>query len=493
MKLRLHLTGVALVFSIWLAAAIAAPAQTFTTLVGFDGANGGNPEAGLVQGRDGNFYGTTPLGGLRDCQNGQNDGCGTVFKITTTGALTTVHKFCTYNNRNGCVGGYFPYAELVLATDGSFYGDTSGGGRYGDGTIFKITSTGKLTTLNHFDPNGGQSPMAALLQATDGNFYGTTQGGGMSGAGTVFKITPSGTLTTLYTFCPGGPPCTDGSYLVAGLVQGTDGDFYGTTRFGGNCSIAGQGCGTIFKITPTGMLTTLYSFCSQVNCADGVWPVAGLVQGTDGNFYGTTVTTVFKITTKGMLTTLYNFCPPANCPEALGPAAPLVRATDGNFYGTTPVGGASSACNGSGCGTIFRITPAGKLTTLHSFDGTDGSAPRAALLQATNGNFYGTTSEGGAGNCNPVNCGTVFSLSVGLGPFVAFVRGSGKVGATVEILGQGLTGATGVSFNGTAANFVVHSDTYLTATVPQGATTGPVTVTTPSGTLTSNVPFRVRQ
>jgi uncharacterized repeat protein (TIGR03803 family) len=235
---------------------------------------------------------------------------------------------------------------------------------------------------------------------------------------------------------------TDGNQPF-GLVQAAGGNFYGTTEYGGsyrNYSCSENGCGTVFKITPRGTLTTLYSFCSQTNCSDGLAPSAGLVQATDGNFYGTTI-----------------------------------------------LGGANSVCpNSNGCGTVFKIAPAGELTTLHVFGGTDGQYPVAGLLQATDGNFYGTTNEGGADSV-----GTVFSLSMGFGPFVRFVRSSGQVGRKVEILGQGFTGTTGVSFNGTAANFVVHSDTYLTATVPQGATTGFVTVATPGGVLQSNVKFRV--
>jgi uncharacterized repeat protein (TIGR03803 family) len=218
---------------------------------------------------------------------------------------------------------------------------------------------------------------------------------------------------------------------------------------------------------------------------DGSSPRAGLLQAGDGNFYGTTTAggtygggTVFKITPGGTLTTLYSFCVKAGCP--VYPWAALVQGTDGNLYGTTSSGGANPD------GVIFTMTLAGKLTVLHSFDGSDGGAPYAKPIQATNGIFYGTTAEGGVSNH-----GVVYSFSMGLGPFVTFVRDSGKVGWRVEILGQGFTGTTAVSFNGTSAAFNVISDTYLTATVPDGATTGPVTVTTPKGVLKSNVPFRV--
>jgi uncharacterized repeat protein (TIGR03803 family) len=320
-----------------------------------------------------------------------------------------------------------------------------------------------------------------------------------TGCGTVFKITPGGTLTTLYTFCSqGSPDCPDGAN-PNGLIGAANGDLYGTTEFGGTGGRGGAG--TVFKITPGGTLTTLYSFCSQSKCADGALPVAGLVQGANGDFYGTTWQnganrlcgencpqilggTVFKIAPSGTLTTLYSFCDTpegSGCPDGGSPADALVRATNGDFYGTTP-----------GKGTIFKITSGGTLKTLEKFDFTDGAGPLAGLVQATNGIFYGTTQYGGA-NCAPTDgCGTVFSLSVGLGPFVETQTTSGEVRAAVNILGTNLTGATGVTFNGTPAGFTVVSSSLIATTVPAGASTGKVEVAIAgSGTLSSNAPFRV--
>jgi len=248
------------------------------------------------------------------------------------------------------------------------------------------------------------------------------------------------------------------------------------------------------------VFTTLYSFCTQTNCADGSKPVAGLVQGSDGNLYGTTYTggangsgTAFRLTAKGKLTTLYSFCSQSNCADGAEPDAPLIQATDGSLYGTTQYGG-DITCNPSyedmGCGTLFNINLHGEHATLHVFEFTDGAYPESALMQATSGKFFGTTYGGGIA-CGSPGCGTVFSLDVGLGPYVSFVRRAGKVGQTGPILGQGFTGTSGVSLNGTPASFTVVSDTEIRATVPVGGTSGFVTVDTPGGKLTSNVPFYV--
>jgi uncharacterized repeat protein (TIGR03803 family) len=456
-------------------ALLASPNTTFTpphttsfrTLISFDGTDGETPQAGLVQATNGSFYGTTSLAGANNN--------GTVFKITSGGTVSAVHSF------DG-TDGSFAQAGLVQATNGNLYGTTADGGANGYGTVFKITHAGKLTSLHSFDFEDGDGPNG-LVQATDGNLYGTTEVGGSDlvcskGCGTVFKITPAGTLTTLYKFCSQNT-CDDGAGPTAGLIQAADGNLYGTTSTGGV-----SGYGTIFKITPKGKLTTLYNFCSQAKCADGSGPASGLIQASDGNFYGTTYSggalnfgTVFKITDEGTLTTLHSF----QGFDGNGPNG-LVQANDGNFYGTTPFGAAKNY------GTIFQITPAGTLTTLHSFNGTDGGTPLAGLVQATNGNFYGTTSVGGT-----LNNGTVFRLSVGLDPFVETLPNAGKVGATVIILGNELTGATSVSFNGTAATFTVVSGSEIRATVPTGATSGPLEVVTPSHTLSSNVAFQVGQ
>jgi uncharacterized repeat protein (TIGR03803 family) len=493
------------VLTLCAATAIALPAQTVTTLFSFDYTDGSVPTGALVQATDGNLYGTTYGGGAK--------GGGTVFKITPGGAETTLYSFCS---KSGCTDGSSPsYAGLVQATNGNFYGTTTTGGANctltgGCGTVFKITPSGKLTTLHSFAgyPTDGAFPYGGLVQASNGDFYGTTQNGGASaacsvpgatGCGTVFTITPSGKLTTLHSF--GGSP-TDGAFPLAALVQATNGDFYGTTFNGGasssaDCSLIGtSGCGTVFKMTASGELTTLHSFAGYPT--DGALP-NGLVQATNRDFYGTTASggancgtggcgTVFKMTASGELTTLHSF---AGYPtDGAGPFAGLVQATNGDLYGTTNSGGDNGAPNG-GDGTVFQITPGGALTTLYSFCSqggtscTDGADPQAALVQDTNGMFYGTA-------IGVMGDGTVFSLSVGLGPFVETQTTSGEVGAVIKILGTDLTGATSVSFHGTAAVFTTVSPSLITTTVPAGATTGKVEVVTPSGTLSSNMPFRVR-
>jgi uncharacterized repeat protein (TIGR03803 family) len=480
----------ALAFAVVLVAgAIATPsalAQTFTTLHSFDKTDGTSPYAALVQATDGNLYGTLVLGGANDD--------GAAFKISTGGTLANFYTFCS---QSGCTDGTEPEAALLQVSNGNFYGAAAFGGAYDGGTVFTITPGGTLTTLYSFcaqsDCTDGQLP-GSLVQGADGNFYGTTFEGGTnfkcifgSNCGTVFKITPTGALTTLYNFCSLSN-CTDGSFPVGKLVQAIDGNFYGTTNEGGANGISSGGYGTVFKITPSGTLTTLYSFCAKSGCTDGEYPSYGLIQAANGEFYGTTqlggtdaVGTVFNISAAGKLVTLHNF----DGKDGNSPASALIQATDGNFYGTTERGGAN--CGSLGCGTIFEITSNGTLTTLHSFDGTDGEIPLGTLTQDTNGDFYGTTELGGTSSD-----GTVFSLSVGLGPFVETQTTSGKVGATVNILGTDLAGATSVTFNGTSAVFTIESKSAIAATVPAGATSGTVEVTTPFGTLKSNVPFRVQ-
>lgn len=373
----------------WAVTVIALPAQKFTTLVNFNGTNGAAPQPEfLAQGTDGNFYGTTLKGGANDI--------GTVFMMTPSGKLTVLHSFDS--------DGANPAGALVQAADRSFYGTTQSGGAYGYGTVFKITKDGTLTTLHSFNHQDGSFPNSTLVLARDGNYYGTTGFGGNltpcpgNGCGTIFKITPSGALTTLYEFCS-QTGCSDGATPFLSLAQGTDGNFYGATFGGGD----GNG-GTIFKITPQGALTTLAGFCPYYPFCDSN-PLQ-VVRGTDGNYYGMTAQggqlegTIFKITPDGIRTTLYQFCTQTGCADGSTPRGVLTLGHDGNFYGTTYHGGTSNQ------GTVFKITPAGVLTTLHSFHGWDGRYPIGGVFQAKDGTLYGTTTSGGSGGQ-----GTIYRLS----------------------------------------------------------------------------------
>jgi uncharacterized repeat protein (TIGR03803 family) len=476
-----------------------ARAQTYTVIYNFCTSDFNTCPAGdypvsLTQATDGNLYGVTTYGGDSEtttiCGNYSVFGCGTAFKITLNGALTTIHRFCT---QPLCLNGLFP-SPLIQAADGDFYGTTEAGGTHSSGTIFKIDSSGGLTTVHNFcglyTCAGGRPTTAyPLIQAADGDLYGTA--GGTSFGGIVFRLSPSGHVTTVYSFCSQAD-CADGEDPSASLIQAPNGDFFGTTSYGGS-----HGGGTVFKLSPNGQLTTLYNFCSQANCVDGSFPAQAFFQGIDGNFYGITTLgglresqcngtlgkgcgTIFKITPGGDFTSLQSF----DAADGFYPAS-LIQATDGNFYGTTFEGGTN------GGGTVFELTPAGELMTLYAFcsqpNCIDG-ARAEALIQATNGELYGASTSGGA-----VGYGTIFSIDLGLGAFVSLQTNSGAVGSKVTILGTNLIGATGVTFAGTSATFTVNSTgSAIVATVPLGAVSGAVRVITPSGILSSNKRFTIK-
>jgi uncharacterized repeat protein (TIGR03803 family) len=377
---------------------------TFETLVDFTDtgatAKGASPYAALTQGPDGNFYGTTANGGANNC--------GTVFRVTPAGDLLTL---ATLTGNGATNRGASPESALVLGADGKFYGTTFGGGTGNFGTLFRIATDGTLTTLASFTGKAGDAagamPEAALVRGTDGSFYGATFHGGASDAGTIFKLTTSGAnpvLSTLFEFS--GP--NSGAYFQAGLVHANDGNFYGTTAGNG---VFGKG--TIFKLTPAGALTTLVEFTGNGAANKGTSPYAALIQAGDGNLYGTTAAggandlgTIYKVTTSGVLTTLVELTGNGATKKGASPDAALVQGLDGKLYGTTSRGGAGDL------GTVFAVTTGGAFTTLVEFTGNGagnkGAFPYTALIQDAGGILYGTTSKGGG-----KNLGTAFSLTTG--------------------------------------------------------------------------------
>jgi uncharacterized repeat protein (TIGR03803 family) len=337
---------------------------------------------GVLQATDGNFYGTTSGGGTSNL--------GTVFMMTPAGVVTILHSFA------GGADGWNPQSGLVQGTDGDFYGTTVGDSVYnttnGPGTAFKISPTGTSYSVLH--SFGTWSPVARLIQASDGNFYGTTEygggGGPQGGAGTIFRMTPAGTVTVLHAFGrhqDGTPDPSDGGYPVAALIQATDGDFYGTTEGGALCCDALWG--TVFRVTAGGAVTILHRF----DASDGSLPFAPLIQAADGNFYGTTSGSTggpgsaFKITAGGAITILHTF-PFVGGSDGWAPREALLEATDGNLYGVT-LGGPGN----QGSGTVFRISTDGTVKTVFAFSGSVVS-PTGPLIQGTDGAFYGTSTSG---------------------------------------------------------------------------------------------------
>ena len=394
------------------------PASSYVILNPSSAAAGSvdNPAAALVQSKASpNYFFGAERGG--------------VFEMDSLGNLDVIGGIAPSG------AGVPPTASLVQATDGNFYGTAADGGPgyLQLGSIFKVAASGGISTVYYwagivFNGDQGASPRAALIQANDGYLYGTTYAGGnpascsyQSGCGTVFRLDLSGNLTVLHSFS--GP---DGALPSAPLVQGKDGNFYGTTSAGGN------GVGTIFKMDSSGTVTVLHSFYG----ADGLTPLAGLTQGSDGNFYGTASSggascptaflgacgTVFRITPAGEFAVLYTF----SGADGIEPVAPLLQASDGSLYGTT-WGGGNLTCGPNyliddypyppqpGCGEVFRIDLSGNFAVVHAFGSLDfgapfydGAAPAGGLIQANDGNLYGTTCYGGPS----VISGTVFRLAV---------------------------------------------------------------------------------
>jgi uncharacterized repeat protein (TIGR03803 family) len=422
-----------------------------------------------IQGRDGGIYGTTSGIGMTVTD-------GSIFRIAIGGKLTALHNFSGAD-------GEFPYASPTLGIDGNYYGTTVAGGSSNSGVLYKVTPSGTYSVLYEFaGGSDGAYPHASPIQASDGNLYGTTDAGN-SNSGVVYRYTlSSGAFSTIFSF---NADKSQGAQVFDPLIQGADGNLYGTAEYGG-----ANLCGTIFELSISGTLLQLYSFPGGTG---GDAP-GHLMQAADGNFYGVAGSggqttsqcgagcgTIFKLS-QGVITTLYSFSGPPN--DGANPnLGGLVEGSDGNLYGATYGGGTLKQ------GTLFQVGVTGKYKVLYSFAIKYGQNPGGGLLQHTSGKFYGTTFIGGV-----YNEGSLYSLNMGLGPFIALVRYTGRVGQPVQILGQGLTGSTVVTVNGvTATSFKVASSTYMTAIIPAGATSGPVVVTAPTGTLTSNHNLRIVQ
>ena len=438
-------------------------AQTFADLHSFDctveGCFPTYPEI-IAQGRDGNLYGATDGGGT--------SGMGTIFMLTPSGTFTTIYNFSGLDGQN-------PDGGLVLGTDGNFYGTTRFGGANNFGTVFKITPAGVLTTLHSFAGTDGSEPRPGLVQGKNGAFYGTTCG--FNPPWTSYSITSSGKFKTINS----SNDVRTATCSSAPLTLGDDGKLYGTTMAGGPTEQ-----GTVFRMTPAGKITAIF----DGDFGNGSNLVGAVTQGKDGFLYGTTSANgsggfgvVFKLSTRGKYTKLHEFgLDFAN--DGMTPFAGLVAASDGRFYGATSAGESSGNVPN---GNLFSITSGGAYNLLYAFDGTHGYDAYATPMQHTNGKIYGVAEGGGVHNW-----GVVYSMDNGAPPFVVLMTRWGRPGQTVEILGNGLTGATSVMFGSGSASFTVVSDTYVTAVVPANGVSGFVTVTTPSGTLTSSRTFHVQ-
>jgi uncharacterized repeat protein (TIGR03803 family) len=369
-----------------------AHAQTLTVLHSFVGPEGQSPMSGLIADGAGNFYGTASFGGVSGC--GTVNGGGTVFRMERDGTTTALHAF------TGVTDGCFPWSSLVRDGAGNLYGTTM------IDDLFEIDASGNFSVLHNFSGQpDGSSPAGNLVRDANDNLYGVTTSGGGSNLGTVYEMTASGEETILYSFAGGA----DGAY-PSGLFRDAAGNFYGTTVYGGpsKCDL-NFGCGTVFKLDPAGNETVLYSFGGG---PDGAYPLAGVISDAAGNLYGTTSAaeykdcaqfgcgTVFRLSPAGKLTSLHTF---RGGTDGQYPTAGLIRDAAGNLYGTTVYGG-DLKCN---CGIVFELTATGKLTILHRFTGSpDGAFPYGGLLRDSAGHLFGTTDLGGVNDE-----GTIFKLT----------------------------------------------------------------------------------
>lgn len=414
--LKTKVSTLMFIFLCSLLAATAQPAyaQTERVLYSFCSlpqcADGFGPAGGLIFDAQGNLYGTTTAGGSH-C-------CGTLFELSPAGTETVVRSFAGGLNARP--------SGLMWDAKGNLYGVTAGAGRVSRhhsyyGSVFELKKR-SFKHLYSFTQSAfatsGAVPQPGLSLDAQGNLYGTTLEGGAYGPGTVFELTPRGTESILHSFTGGA----DGGLPYDGLFQDSQGNFYGTASAGGDVSkCTGNGCGVVFKLSPDGTETVLYTFNGGL---DGATPATGVTLDSEGNLYGTTLLgggfgcfdqqgcgTVFKITPDRHETVLYSF---AGGTDGTGPRSRLLLDGQGNLYGST-TGGGGSGCSGNGCGTVFELSPSGKETVLYRFTGgADGAEPFGDLLMDTEGSLYGTTVGGGVSTtCYDVlpGCGVVFKVT----------------------------------------------------------------------------------
>jgi uncharacterized repeat protein (TIGR03803 family) len=453
------------------------------------------PQGGASLGTDGNFYSTNYDGGA--------SGCGQVFKVTPGGVVTFLHDFSG-------VDGSFPLSAPVEAPNGVFYGASfsdAEGPCYNLGVIYSVTSTGTFNALHTFTGPDGSNPEAQLAVGSDGNLYGGTQYGGTNNDGVLFRITPGGTYTVLHNLAG-----TDGNEILRGLVLASDGNLYGVTYSGGT-----GGNGVIFRLTNSGVYTVIYNISSPYSGGN-----TKLVQATDGKLYGilgegnaSQPGWIYSVTTTGTFTILHEFCQQTNCTDGINPGTPLVQSTDGKFYSFTSNGGDPSGCSGQGCGVFYSLdmglAPFAGLVSTSGKEGSkigilgqgfsSSSVVKFGGTQATTVTRSGTTfltatvpSAALTGSVTVTTGATTLTSSrtFDVTPTTtSFSPPSGPVGTLVTINGTGLTQTTKVTFNGKSASFTVVSDIEVTATVPTGATTGKIKVTTNGGSATSTTSFTV--
>ncbi|HEY3777277.1 MAG TPA: choice-of-anchor tandem repeat GloVer-containing protein [Rhizomicrobium sp.] len=419
-KVRLYVSGLAtmmvlgcLALAVLAAASMPAGAGTkkFSALYSFcsqqNCPDGAEPDTDLVADSSGNLYGAAYSGGSMNCEFG----CGVIFKLTPGGRETTLYSFCARDP--SCPDGYLPESPLILDRSGNLYGTTSAGGANDGGTVFRLTPDGKETVLYSFCRRSGcadgAGPGGGIVMDRKGNLYGATVVGGTPGGnGTVFKLSPDGKEKVLYNFCS-QDACRDGSYPLGSVIMDRDGNLYGTTYQGG----ANSGNGTVYKVSPTGTETVLYSFCARAGCSDGAVPQGGVVLDKDGNLYGTTASggnlnpncpsfngneggcgVVFEVHPDSSETVLYTFCAQPDCTDGAFPLAGLTRRSGKSgdtYYGTTEVGGAKNA------GVVFSLSGSAE-KVLHSFcsraDCADGEEPQSGLI-LQNGSLLGAVFQGG--------------------------------------------------------------------------------------------------